>query len=240
MIEFKNVSKSYNGRAIIENLNLTVDCGSFLTIIGTSGSGKTTIMKMINGLVKPDEGEVLINGKNIEQEDLIELRRNTGYAIQGNILFPHLNVFENIAYVLNLQKMDKEQIRAIVDEKLRMLDLPLEIKSRYPQELSGGQQQRVGIARALSASPDILLMDEPFGAVDAITRNQLQNELKTLHRKTGISIVFITHDIVEALKLGTQVLVIDEGVIQQHAIPEEIKSRPANAFVKKLVDLAMV
>lgn len=240
MIEFKNVSKSYNNRAIIENLNLVVECGTFLTIIGTSGSGKTTIMKMINGLVKADEGEVLINGKNIEQEDLIELRRNTGYAIQGNILFPHLTVFENIAYVLNLMKKDKAQIRQIVEDKLKMLDLPMEIKERYPHELSGGQQQRVGIARALSATPDILLMDEPFGAVDAITRNQLQNELKELHRKTGITIVFITHDIVEALKLGTQVLVIDEGVIQQHATPDRIKNQPANAFVKKLIELAMV
>ncbi|MDO5095861.1 MAG: ABC transporter ATP-binding protein [Peptostreptococcaceae bacterium] len=240
MIEFKNVSKSYNNRAIIENLNLVVDCGSFLTIIGTSGSGKTTIMKMINGLVKADEGEILINGKNIENEDLIELRRNTGYAIQGNILFPHLTVYENIGYVLNLMKKDKAQIRQIVEDKLKMLDLPLEIMERYPHELSGGQQQRVGIARALSATPDILLMDEPFGAVDAITRNQLQNELKELHRKTGITIVFITHDIVEALKLGTEVLVIDEGVIQQHATPDVIKNQPANAFVKKLIELAMV
>lgn len=172
MIEFKNISKSYGNQEVIKDFNLTIECGTFLTIIGSSGSGKTTILKMINGLIKADKGEVLINDKNIQDEDLIELRRKIGYVIQGNILFPHLTVFDNIAYVLNLKKYDKKEIEKIVNEKMDMLNLSRDLKDRLPDELSGGQQQRVGIARALAASPDIILMDEPFGAVDAITRYQ--------------------------------------------------------------------
>jgi len=200
MIEFKNISKSYGNQEIIKDFNLTIECGTFLTIIGSSGSGKTTILKMINGLIKADKGEVLINDKNIQDEDLIELRRKIGYVIQGNILFPHLTVL--------------------------------------PDELSGGQQQRVGIARALVANPDIILMDEPFGAVDAITRYQLQKDLKDLHKKTEATIVFITHDITEALKLGTKVLVLDKGEIQQYDIPKNICSNPKNEFVKQLLKMA--
>ena len=213
MIEFKNISKSYGNQEVIKDFNLIIECGTFLTIIGSSGSGKTTILKMINGLIKADKGEVLINNKNIQDKDLIELRRKIGYVIQGNILFPHLTVFENIAYVLNLKKYDKKEIEKIVNEKMDMLNLSRDLKDRLPDELSGGQQQRVGIARALAANPDIILMDEPFGAVDAITRYQLQKDLKELHRKTEATIVFITHDITEALKLGTKVLVLDKGEV---------------------------
>ena len=238
MIEYIDVCKKYGERVILSHFDLTVDCGTFLTIIGTSGSGKTTILKMINGLVKPDCGKILINGKDIQNEDLIQLRRNIGYSIQGNILFPHLTVFENIAYVLRLQERPEEEIKKIVAEKLDLIKLSQEIQNRYPNELSGGQQQRVGIARALASSPDILLMDEPFGAVDAITRHELQRELKELHRKTGLTVVFITHDITEALKLGTRVLVMDSGAVQQFGTPDEIKNHPANDFVKTLVDMA--
>lgn len=238
MIEYKNVSKSYGNQDIIKQLDLKIEDGAFLTIVGTSGSGKTTLLKMINGLVKPSQGEILINGQDVQETDLIELRRNIGYSIQGNGLFPHLTVAENIAFVLNLQKKNQIEVERIIDEKLTMLGLDTQLKKRYPAALSGGQAQRVGIARALAATPNILLMDEPFGAVDAITRYQLQHELKLLHENTGITVVFITHDIAEALKLGTQILVLDKGQIQQYGTPEKIKQEPANEFVRKLLELA--
>ena len=238
MIEYKNVSKSYGNQDIIKQLDLKIEDGTFLTIVGTSGSGKTTLLKMINGLVKPNQGQILINGQDVQDTDSIELRRNIGYSIQGNGLFPHLTVAENIAYVLNLQKKNQVEIEKVVDEKLAMLGLDIHLKNRYPAALSGGQAQRVGIARALAATPDILLMDEPFGAVDAITRYQLQRELKSLHEETGITVVFITHDITEALGLGTKILVLDKGEIQQYGTPQEIKMQPANDFVRKLLELA--
>ena len=236
MITFTHIYKSYNGKEIISDFNLTIESGTFLTIIGTSGSGKTTVLKMINGLVLPDEGEIHINGKNILAEDLIALRRNIGYVIQGNILFPHLTVAENIAYVLHLKKYSQTDIAHIVTEKLQQVNLPPELANRFPHQLSGGQQQRVGIARALAASPSIILMDEPFGALDSITRQPLQRELKALHQQTGVTIVFITHDITEALTLGTKVVVLDKGIIQQYDTPEMIKQHPANEFVKQLAN----
>ena len=234
MITFTHIYKSYNGKEIISDLNLTVESGTFLTIIGTSGSGKTTVLKMINRLVLPDKGEIHINGKNILAEDLIALRRNIGYVIQGNILFPHLSVAENIAYVLHLKKYTQANIARIITEKLQQVNLPPELANRFPHQLSGGQQQRVGIARALAANPAIILMDEPFGALDSITRQQLQRELKTLHQQTGVTIVFVTHDITEALTLGTKVLVLDKGTIQQYDTPQTIKQHPANEFVQQL------
>ena len=236
MITFTHIYKSYNGKEIIPDFNLTIESGTFLTIIGTSGSGKTTVLKMINGLVLPDKGEIHINGKNILAEDLIALRRNIGYVIQGNILFPHLTVAENIAYVLHLKKYSPTDIERILTKKLQQVNLPPELTNRFPHQLSGGQQQRVGMARALAASPSIILMDEPFGALDSITRQQLQRELKALHQQTGVNIVFVTHDITEALTLGTKVLVLDKGIIQQYDTPEMIKSNPANEFVRQLVN----
>ncbi len=236
MITFSHIHKNYNGKEIIADFNLTIESGTFLTIIGTSGSGKTTVLKMINGLVLPDKGEIYIDGKNILEEDLIALRRNIGYVIQGNILFPHLTVAENIAYVLRLKNYSKTDITHIVTEKLQQVNLDPELANRFPHQLSGGQQQRVGIARALAASPSIILMDEPFGALDIITRQQLQRELKVLHQLSGATIIFVTHDIAEALTLGTKVLVLDKGIIQQYDTPEMIKSNPANEFVRALVN----
>ena len=236
MITFTHIYKSYNGKEIISDFNLTIESGTFLTIIGTSGSGKTTVLKMINGLVLPDKGEIHINGKNILAEDLIALRRNIGYVIQGNILFPHLTVGENIAYVLHLKKYSQTDIARIVTEKLQQVNLPPELANRFPHQLSGGQQQRVGIARALAANPNIILMDEPFGALDSITRKQLQRELKALHQLSGATIVFVTHDITEALTLGTKVLVLDKGVIQQYDTPEMIQRHPANELIRELVN----
>ena len=236
MITFTHIYKSYNGKEIISDFNLTIESGTFLTIIGTSGSGKTTVLKMINGLVLPDKGEIRIDGKNIADENLIALRRNIGYVIQGNILFPHLSVAENIAYVLVLKNYPKSDISRIVAEKLQLVNLAPELAKRFPHELSGGQQQRVGIARALAANPNIILMDEPFGALDSITRKQLQRELKALHQLSGATIVFVTHDIAEALTLGTKVLVLDKGVIQQYDTPEMIKQHPANELIRELVN----
>ena len=236
MITFTHIYKSYNGKEIISDFNLTIESGTFLTIIGTSGTGKTTVLKMINGLVLPDKGEIHINGKNILIENLIALRRNIGYVIQGNILFPHLTVAENIAYVLHLKKYSRTDIARIVTEKLQQVNLPPELANRFPHQLSGGQQQRVGIARALAANPNIILMDEPFGALDSITRKQLQRELKALHQLSGATIVFVTHDITEALTLGTKVLVLDKGVIQQYDTPEMIQRHPANELIRELVN----
>lgn len=235
-IEFRNIKKAYDEKVVLEDFNLLVEKGEFVTIIGSSGCGKTTALKMINGLIPPTSGDILIEGESIKKKDLTKLRRNIGYAIQGSVLFPHMTVEQNISYVPNLiNKKEKQKIKESVSKWMEIVGLDEELKQRYPSELSGGQQQRVGIARALAASPRILLMDEPFGAVDEITRNQLQNELKKIHRKTGITILFVTHDISEALKLGTKVLVMDRGKILQYDKPEEIKRNPATEFVKRLV-----
>ena len=236
-VEFRNIRKVYGEKTIIENLSLTIEKGEFVTIIGSSGCGKTTLLKMVNGLIAPDNGDVLVMGKNIKDEDQVMLRRNIGYAIQGSVLFPHMTVEQNISYVPNLlNKKDKKRTENAVDKWMKIVGLDDGLRSRYPAELSGGQQQRVGIARALAASPELLLMDEPFGAVDEITRGQLQNELKSIYEKTGITVLFVTHDISEALKLGTKVLVMDSGRIEQYASPEELLQNPATEFVRRLVE----
>ena len=188
MIEYKGIGKSYNGEWIVRNFNLSIKEGDFICIVGTSGSGKTTLLKMINGLLKPDEGEILISGKNILNEDIISLRRKIGYVIQGNGLFPHMTVAENIGYIPKLEKKEEKEIQVIIDKMLNLVGLTLDIKEKYPHELSGGQQQRVGIARAYANSPHILLMDEPFGAVDSITRYQLQKDLIKIHKETNCTI----------------------------------------------------
>ena len=235
-IEFKNIKKAYDDKVVIEGFNLSVEQGEFVTIIGSSGCGKTTVLKMVNGLILPTSGDVFVDGENIRNKNQTKLRRNIGYAIQGSILFPHMTVEQNISYVPNLlNRRDKEKTKKAVSKWMKIVGLSEDLKRRYPSELSGGQQQRVGIARALAASPDILLMDEPFGAVDEITRGQLQTELKQIHDQTGITIMFITHDISEALKLGTKVLVMNDGKIEQFAKPKELLHHPATGFVKELV-----
>lgn len=234
-IKFEQVSKAYGEKTILENLNLEIAKGDFVTIIGSSGCGKTTILKLINGLLTPCSGTVFVNGEDISKVNQMMLRRKIGYAIQGVGLFPHLNVKKNIAYVLHLLQKDKHQIESSVNELLQVVSLPPEMLSRYPSELSGGQKQRVGIARALAAKPEILLMDEPFGAVDEITRRSLQDELLKIHAELGVTIVFITHDIKEALKLGTKVLVMDQGEIVQLGTPDEIVNAPKNSFVSQLI-----
>ena len=236
-IEFKNIKKAYGNKVILDGFHLSVAQGEFVTIIGSSGCGKTTALKMINGLIEPTSGDIFVDGENIREKNMTEFRRNIGYAIQGSVLFPHMTVEQNVSYVPNLlNKKDKEKTKLAVSKWMKLVGLDDELKDRYPSELSGGQQQRVGIARALAASPNILLMDEPFVAVDEITRGQLQNELKQIHEKTGITIMFVTHDISEALKLGTKVLVMDQGQIQQYAKAEELLRNPNTDFVKLLVE----
>lgn len=235
IIEFEHVRKSYGEKTVLNDFSLAVAPGDFVTIVGASGGGKTTVLKMVNGLLTPDAGTIRVMGRDIREMDLIQLRRNIGYAIQGSVLFPHMTVAENIAYVPNLlNKKDKARTNAAVAKWLAIVGLDEELLQRYPAELSGGQQQRVGIARALAASPEILLMDEPFGAVDEITRASLQQEIARIHRETGITVLFVTHDIGEALRLGTRVLVMANGEIQQYAVPEEILRAPATDFVRQL------
>lgn len=236
IIRFVDVTKAYDGEAILEKFNLDIGKGEFLTIIGSSGCGKTTLLKMINGLLIPDTGTVYVQGQDISKTDLIALRRNIGYAIQGVGLFPHMTVRKNIAYVPNLlNKQNRQKTEAAVARLVKIVGLDESLLERYPSELSGGQQQRVGIARSLAAAPEILLMDEPFGAVDEITRRMLQDEILRIHRELGVTIVFITHDIREALKLGTRVAVMDHGGLVQIDTPENIRNRPATPFVKELV-----
>ncbi len=235
-IEYRDVCKSYGEKSVLSHLSLKFKRGEFVTMIGSSGSGKTTALKMVNRLLEPTSGTVLVDGRDVRETDPIQLRRNIGYAIQGSVLFPHMTVEDNISYVPNLlNKRDHDRTRKAVHKWMGIVGLPDDLLDRYPSELSGGQQQRVGIARALAASPDILLMDEPFGAVDEITRGQLQAEISRIHRETGITVMFVTHDIGEALRLGTRVLVLDGGTVQQYGTPEEILADPATEFVSQLV-----
>lgn len=235
-VEFRNINKAYGENVVIENLNLKIEQGEFVSIVGSSGCGKTTTLKMVNGLIEPTSGSVWVNNEDITTKNLIELRRGIGYAIQGSVLFPHLNVEQNISYVPNLlNKKDKTKTRDAVAKWMKIVGLDEDIMHRYPNELSGGQQQRVGIARALAASPSLLLMDEPFGAVDEITREQLQKEMKRIHKETKITILFVTHDINEALKLGTKVLVMNQGKIEQFDTPKNILNHPASDYVNQLV-----
>lgn len=234
-IALENVSKSYGDALVLDDLNLTIRTGEFVTMVGRSGSGKTTLLRLLNGLIAPSGGIVRIRGADIAAIDQIELRRTMGYVIQGAGLFPHMRVKDNIGYVLSLQKRDKDCISKRVDELLAIMQLEKTLLRRYPHELSGGQRQRVGIARALAAKPDIMLMDEPFGAVDEITRHALQDEIKRIHRQLAVTVVFVTHDVSEALSLGTAVLVMNKGRIEQFGSPEEIATKPSTEFVASLM-----
>ena len=235
-VAFEHVSKRFGDAIAVDDVNLAIAEGMFVTIIGSSGCGKTTLLKMVNALVMSDEGEVLVDGRATSNADPIGLRRNIGYAIQGSVLFPHLTVEQNIAYVPTLLNSgDEDRTEAAVKKWMDIIGLPRDIMDRFPAELSGGQAQRVGIARALAASPDILLADEPFSAVDAITRGSLQDEIKRIHEQTGITVLFVTHDIDEALDLGDRVLVMEAGRAVQFAPPEEILRAPATEFVNRLV-----
>ncbi len=235
-IEIRNVSAAYGSHEVLRRVSLDVEQGEFLVIIGPSGCGKTTLLKLINGLVLPAAGEVLVEGERLSACSLTDLRRRIGYAVQGAKLFPHMTVQDNICYVPCLdKKMSKEDRRMMAERMLAMVELPKELAGRFPRQLSGGQKQRVGIARAMAASPDILLMDEPFGAVDEITRRTLQGELSDLQKRTGITIVFITHDIEEAFKLGSRILIMKDGMIWQEGGRVELLEKPRDAFVRQLL-----
>ena len=239
IIRFEQISKSFGDQAVLRDFTLDVFPGEFLTIIGRSGCGKTTALKLVNGLVRPDSGRILVQGKDVAGADPVALRRRIGYVIQSVGLFPHMTVEKNIAYVPSISGMagwKGQDRRGEVSAPLAQVGLDHALVNRYPRSLSGGQRQRVGIARALAAGPEILLMDEPFGAVDEITRGQLQEELQKIHRENGITILFVTHDIGEALKLGTRMLVLDQGQIQQCDAPAAVLRQPATAFVEELVN----
>ena len=235
-IQFECACKRFGDTVALDDVSLSIERGTFATIIGSSGCGKTTLLKTVNALVTPDGGRVLVNGRDVMQADPIQLRRSIGYAIQGSVLFPHLTVERNIAFVPSLlNRKDTRRTTAAVEKWMEIVGLPPSLKGRYPAELSGGQQQRVGIARALAASPDILLMDEPFSAVDEITRAALQDEIRAVHERTGITILFVTHDIDEALGLGERVLVMEAGRVVQYAPPREVLAHPATPFATRLV-----
>ena len=233
MIRLQEAGKQYNNRYVLEPLTLDIMPGEFISLVGSSGGGKTTMLKLMNGLLLPDTGTVTVMGQDTRTVDLIALRRKIGYVIQGAALFPHMTVADNIGYVPNLsgQKLSKERLCSL----MQLVDLPEELLERFPGSLSGGQQQRVGIARALAAEPSIMLMDEPFGAVDEITRTVLQDSIQSLHDRLATTIVFVTHNIREALRLSDRVLIINQGVVQQIGAPEDIIQHPANDYVERLL-----
>lgn len=233
MIEFNNVSKSFAGQQAVSNLNLHFESGAFSVLIGTSGSGKSTTLKMINRLVEHDEGTLLFAGEDICRLPVLELRRRMGYAIQSIGLFPHWTVAQNIATVLQLQKWSRQRRDARIDELMALLGLEPSLRDRFPHQLSGGQQQRVGVARALAADPEVLLMDEPFGALDPVTRSALQQEMVRIHRLLGRTIVLVTHDIDEALQLADHLVLMDGGKVVQQGTPLSMLSSPRNDFVRE-------
>ena len=237
MIEFINVGMTYPcGNVGLKNINLTINESEITVFIGPSGSGKTTLLKMINRLEDNTTGEVKINGKNVKEYDIHKMRWDIGYALQQVALFPHMNVEENIAIVPELKKWKKEKINARIDELLNMVGLePEKYRKRKPSELSGGEAQRVGIARALAADPKIILMDEPFSALDPITRASLQEDVKKLQKQIHKTIVFVTHDIEEAFLLGDKICIIQDGELIQSGTKKEIISNPKNDFVKKFI-----
>lgn len=236
MIEFNNISKIYPGNKVaVKDINMSFDSGEFVVFIGTSGSGKTTCMRMINRMINPTSGEILIDGKNIMDMNEVDLRRQIGYVIQQVGLMPHMTVYENIVMVPRLLKWDKDRQREIAERLIKRVDLPVSFLDRYPQELSGGQQQRIGVIRALAADQKIILMDEPFGALDPITRASLQKLIKRLQKEMGKTIVFVTHDMDEALSLADKIAILDKGQLVQFDTPDGILANPKNEFVEQLV-----
>jgi osmoprotectant transport system ATP-binding protein len=236
MIELDRVTKRYDGRTVVDALSLAIPAGEFCVLLGSSGCGKSTTLRMVNRLVVADAGTIRVDGQDVSGLSAELLRRRIGYAIQSSGLFPHWTVADNIATVPRLLKWPRERVAARVDELLELFRLaPAGYRGKYPHQLSGGEQQRVGVARALAADPELLLMDEPFAAVDPITRDALQGELARLHRATGKTIVFVTHDIEEALRLATSIAIMDQGRIVQRAPPLELLEHPANEFVRDFV-----
>lgn len=235
MIEYKNVALRYTEKDILKDVNLLIEDGEFMVLVGPSGSGKTTMIKMINRLLEPTGGNIYMNGKRIKDYNERELRLSTGYVLQAIALFPNLTVAENIALIPEMKGWGKERVASKTVELLEKVGLPAsDYADRKPHELSGGEQQRIGIVRAIIGEPKILLMDEPFSALDAISRKQLQTLTKDLHKEFGMTTIFVTHDTDEALKLGDRIAVLEEGEIVQVADPKTILAQPANDFVADL------
>ena len=238
IIKFEHVAKKFGKNEVISDLNFSIDKGEFITALCSSGSGKTTTLKMINGLEKPTKGEIIVNEQNLKNCNLVDLRRHIGYVVQSIGLFPHMTIAQNIAVTPNLLGWNKHKISQRVDDLLTQVGLdPEEYRNRYPMQLSGGQQQRVGVARALSTNPPIMLFDEPFSALDAITRQNLQQEIKSLHQKlSNKTFFFVTHDINEALFLGDRVMVMNRGKVEQFDTPEKLITQPETEYVRQLLD----
>jgi osmoprotectant transport system ATP-binding protein len=233
MIEFRAITKKYGDYTVVQDLDLTIARGEFCVLIGASGSGKSTILKMINRLIEHTSGSIIFAGEEIRTFKPETLRRRIGYAIQSIGLFPHWTIEDNIATVPRLLGWDAARIDGRINDLLKLLNLDAgRFRKAYPHQLSGGQQQRIGVARALAADPDVLLMDEPFGALDPITRDSLQAEITRIHRETGKTIVFVTHDMDEALKLATRIVILDKGQIVQAGSPRYLLANPANDFVR--------
>ena len=236
MLSIKNLSKVYaGGKKAVDNMTIDIESGDFIAFIGTSGSGKTTALRMINRMIESTEGEITIDGKNIKNLNPVELRRSIGYVIQQIGLMPHMTVKENIVLVPKLLKWSQEKKDEKAKELIRLVDLPEEYLDRYPSELSGGQQQRIGVVRALAAEQDIILMDEPFGALDPITRDTLQDLVKKLQQQLGKTFIFVTHDMDEAIKLADKICIMTNGQVVQYDTPDNILRSPANDFVKDFI-----
>ncbi|MBA9031135.1 ABC transporter ATP-binding protein [Rhizobium leguminosarum] len=235
MIEIRNVTKRYGTATVVDNVSMSVEKGEITVIVGTSGSGKSTLMRMINRLVPITEGEIFVGGQNVMDVPVTELRRKIGYAIQGHGLFPHRTVAQNIATVPQLLDWDSARIAKRVEELLGLFNLdPATFADKYPHQLSGGQQQRVGVARALSAEPELLLMDEPFGALDPVIRGKAQDDLLAIQKQFGTTVILVTHDMDEAFHLGNQIAVMSQGRLLQCSTPEKILTEPADPFVQQL------
>ncbi|MDQ6599191.1 ATP-binding cassette domain-containing protein [Bacillus salipaludis] len=236
MIEFKNIVKKYRTKTIINSFSLDIEAGQLVVFIGPSGCGKTTLLKMINKLIQPTSGKIYVNGKDISTMNTIELRRNIGYVIQNTGLFPHMSIKENLELIPKLKGEDPEAIAKKTEELLETVGLnPKEYLHRYPNELSGGQQQRVGVARAFSTNSDIILMDEPFSALDPVTRSSLQDELFQMQKEFNKTIIFVTHDMDEAIKIADKICILKDGDILQYDSPENILKNPANHFVEDFI-----
>ena len=236
MIEFRHVSKDFHGKVVLSDISMEIPTGELTVLIGPSGCGKTTTLKMINRLLSPSSGEIWIDGKNIETLDKVQLRRRIGYVIQQGGLFPHMTIRENIEIIARLAKGDPQAISRKTDQLMEMVDLdPAEYLDRYPTELSGGQQQRIGVIRARANDPEVVLFDEPFSALDPVTRSSLQDELVSMHEKMRKTMVFVTHDMDEAIKIADRICIMRNGHILQFDTPEQILKHPADDFIASFV-----
>lgn len=233
-IEYRQICKSYGDTPLLQNLDLKIEAGKTTAIVGESGSGKSTLLQMANGLLRPDSGEVLLQGKALDYENLVPQRLSTGYCVQGAGLFPHLNVFENVTLMARLSGWDAEKVEARFLSLLELLGLPIDFRDRYPYSLSGGQQQRVGLCRAMMLDPALLLLDEPFSALDPITRESIQGEFVNIRETVATSIVLVTHDLLEASRLAHSLIILYQGTVEQVGSFSEVRGNPASEYVAEL------